>query len=1166
MQSFDSDEIQLKINKLESYLNDFKINVNDNTENELKQEHDENAKIIYTAMPDLDTNKSKPLNNTNYLVLQKFRKNKYNFPDDNSLSQFFNYYNMCNTPGCVLYFIEKQGRGLRLDFDMIFSSTNASQIAKTPYDFIDIDGIIHDVTVEISTTIDKLFGNSFKNTSFHAISSLNKKATIKLLDEKTCKLGIHQDYTIKLTKPEKLYLINLLQNKILPVNQTFVNIFKDNLKDQKDELNITISPKQAANYLDKMCVTNPSRFLGAVSFKSSNIEDVYQVRYIYEIKKSATNKLHQINVTNQYIGDSKVNFTYECSTTSDGMVFPKRELKINDPNLIAKYIKSPESERDNKEIFERHQYLREQSELNGLLFDEEIKLIKDCVMGLGIKYSTPWDYWKNTVASLVIIWYEGRRTGKYKDIHQRTFNGIAEEFSKLCKSKFKQTDFDNMWNQCLKSCESNTLSSRAGLGESWIKAELKKSDPATYYNLMSTSSINKLNDDIKINFVEGRLKDIHIANAIKHLVNVYYKPWKSDDGKTEEWYYFVHKETENTERGFLYKWKKFSKVPSHFIKEISEIVTQIGIKLTDDNARKVERIQFEIDKLSKELKGEEEQKIESGDGDAKKKLLRKKQNDLKRQFVILENIKRSFSAFVDTKKCIDIANSICLLLSNNNVRKQFKNNDLGTMCLGVNEGILRFDKFGKQPELITGYNDLMVTQTSFTDYKNPDPETTTFLLECLRSAFPDDQTDAFEYMMYLLSTGVNALDKPQFLVYIYGLGSNGKSTIVDLLRAVFGEDYIIMTDYRELHGDDDRKSGLGAQPFQMDLPGKRFNMIDEIPSKIKANSSAIKQSVGPVVKRARGLFRMPETLVLNYLTLAWVNHLPIIIDKDHGIWRRIRLIKMVMTFMEDSKYTIGPFNRPRDKRINDEFKRSEKTKTAFLNILIHYNRKFMRYFAGDFDAVPQPHIELYTKEYEFKQNTIFQFICNTLVEVTKREEKKTESKNSISATPSPMEPIGQAPVRMDLEKIAEIYIRWYKKKVGIECPDTITTVCEQMQKYPAIINRMTKESIGKGNTAKPIFYLKPEYKIIEDNKDMDSTTHTLVENINFDITAEKINEVAQEEVKKAINRKFDDLPEFANHIKAIAKERVEIINNTVKPETVKQFIERYKYEESLLNH
>ena len=675
---------------------------------------------------------------------------------------------------------------------------------------------------------------------------------------------------------------------------------------------------------------------------------------------------------------------------------------------------------------------------------------------------------------------------------------------------------------------------------------------------MSSSSINKLNDSIKINFIEGRLKDTHIADAIKHLVNVYYKPWKSDDGKTEEWYYFIHKEGENTERGFLYKWKKFAKVPSHFIKEINDIVTQIGIKLTDDNIRKSERLQYEIEKMQKELKSEEEQKIESAETENKKKILKRKKAELARQDKIINNIKNSFVSFTDHKKCIDIANSICFQLSNNNVRKQFRSNDLNKDCVGVNEGILKFDKLGAPPELITGYNDLMVTQTSFTDYKNPDPETTTFLLECLRSAFPNDQTDAFEYLMYLLSTGVNAYDKPQFMVYIYGLGSNGKSTIVDLLRAVFCEDYIIMTDYRELHGDDDRKSGLGAQPFQMDLPGKRFNMIDEIPSKIKANSSAIKQSVGPIVKRARGLFRMPETLNINYLTLAWVNHRPIIVDKDYGIWRRIRLIKMVMTFLADSKYTDGPFNRRQDKRLDDKFKQSEKTKTAFLNILIHYNRKFMRYFGGDFDAIPQPHIELYTKEYEFSQNTLFQFICSSLVEIIKKPNSADQKQSTADLTQPP-------PQRISVEKIAEIYIKWYRKRIGIECSDTIDVVAAQLQEHPAIKNRIVKEAIGGGNTTKYIHYLKPEFKILEDIKDMDQNLYIFVENSNFDLSAERVAALSHEEVKKAINKKFDDLPKFNAHIKSIAREREQIILSTVKPETVKQFVERYKQEELLMS-
>jgi hypothetical protein len=154
---------------------------------------------------------------------------------------------------------------------------------------------------------------------------------------------------------------------------------------------------------------------------------------------------------------------------------------------------------------------------------------------------------------------------------------------------------------------------------------------------------------------------------------------------------------------------------------------------------------------------------------------------------------------------------------------------------------------------------------------------------------------------------------------------------------------------------------------------------------------------------------------------------------------------------------------------------------------------------------------------------------------------------------------------MDLEKIAEIYIRWYKKKVGIECPDTITVVCGQMQEHPAIKNRLTKDSVGNGNTAKFIHYLKPEFKILEDIKEMDPNLYRFTENSNFDNSPERVASLAQEEIKKALNKKFDDLPDFNAHIKKISKEREQIIINTIKKETVKEFVERYKQEEQLMN-
>jgi putative DNA primase/helicase len=152
------------------------------------------------------------------------------------------------------------------------------------------------------------------------------------------------------------------------------------------------------------------------------------------------------------------------------------------------------------------------------------------------------------------------------------------------------------------------------------------------------------------------------------------------------------------------------------------------------------------------------------------------------------------------------------------------------------------------------------------------------------------------YLQRLVGYSCTALTTEQLLVFLYGTGSNGKSTFMNVLKDVLGQ-YACAAPRDLLMV---QKTPKHETEFAR-LLGKRVATGAEVGDGQRFDEAKIKDLTGSDVIPAR---RMNEDFWdLRPTHKLWLagNYKPTILGADHGIWRRIRLIPWAVLVDEQTK-------------------------------------------------------------------------------------------------------------------------------------------------------------------------------------------------------------------------------------------------------------------------
>lgn len=128
----------------------------------------------------------------------------------------------------------------------------------------------------------------------------------------------------------------------------------------------------------------------------------------------------------------------------------------------------------------------------------------------------------------------------------------------------------------------------------------------------------------------------------------------------------------------------------------------------------------------------------------------------------------------------------------------------------------------------------------------------------------------------------------------YGGGSNGKSTFLNTLLALFGTDYAI-----EAPADLLLAKKNEAHPTELaDLFGRRLVVCMEAEDGRRMAESLVKKLTGGDRIRARRMREDFWEFAATHKIWLGANHKPQVRGTDHGIWRRIKLIPFTVTISD----------------------------------------------------------------------------------------------------------------------------------------------------------------------------------------------------------------------------------------------------------------------------
>lgn len=136
----------------------------------------------------------------------------------------------------------------------------------------------------------------------------------------------------------------------------------------------------------------------------------------------------------------------------------------------------------------------------------------------------------------------------------------------------------------------------------------------------------------------------------------------------------------------------------------------------------------------------------------------------------------------------------------------------------------------------------------------------------------------------------------QVFVIFHGEGANGKSTLTDLMREVFG-DYAATVPagvFMSKHNDDPDK----ARPSLAKLPGVRLLLMSEPKGGAMLDESLVKAVTGMEPLPTRNLHEKEFDLRPVFKPIMSTNHKPGISGQDTGIWRRVKLVPFEVVIPE----------------------------------------------------------------------------------------------------------------------------------------------------------------------------------------------------------------------------------------------------------------------------
>lgn len=166
-----------------------------------------------------------------------------------------------------------------------------------------------------------------------------------------------------------------------------------------------------------------------------------------------------------------------------------------------------------------------------------------------------------------------------------------------------------------------------------------------------------------------------------------------------------------------------------------------------------------------------------------------------------------------------------------------------------------------------------------------DPKATAPLFEkFIERVQPDPDMRAF--LQRILGLCLTGSTREQKIFLFYGVGNNGKSTLMDSVREILG-DYAVTSPASVFMAQQMAADGGRPSPEMVRLQGARLVTAAEPSEGARLDEAKIKEIASGEPIAARDLNKGYVTFKPDFKLVISTNHLPTIRGTDRGIWRRI---------------------------------------------------------------------------------------------------------------------------------------------------------------------------------------------------------------------------------------------------------------------------------------
>lgn len=152
-----------------------------------------------------------------------------------------------------------------------------------------------------------------------------------------------------------------------------------------------------------------------------------------------------------------------------------------------------------------------------------------------------------------------------------------------------------------------------------------------------------------------------------------------------------------------------------------------------------------------------------------------------------------------------------------------------------------------------------------------------------------DDNELVAYLQRFIGYCLTGSTSEQVLNFWYGTGSNGKTTLMNIIQWLLC-DYATCADTGLIMKGDSAGTDSNKLYMLATLRGARLVTLSEVNDGQKLDEAAIKSFTGGDVVTARQIYQAPFSYTPQAKLIGFGNYKPHVSGTDHGIWRRIHLV------------------------------------------------------------------------------------------------------------------------------------------------------------------------------------------------------------------------------------------------------------------------------------